>query len=299
VGGINTYFICWAAREAGLRVALSGLGGDELFAGDSIFPDTLRLVRLTRLARMVPAALRRTLVPLLHTFFVRTTTRDAAGRAAAAWSSPNVLPHPYFLTRSLFPLTDLSRLTEPRIRPVAVNADGITLEPTWLGWLERAVDAARKLDPVASITWVEMRSYMASTLLRNADSVSMAHSLEMRVPLLDTPLVEFVNSLPDAARIHHREKKALLIAAVRDLLPQGILAQRKRTLTLPWEEWLRGPLRARVEASLADLAPGLATHVHAKGARDVWTAFLSGETSWSHPWSLYVLNEWCRRHLTA
>jgi asparagine synthase (glutamine-hydrolysing) len=121
----------------------------------------------------------------------------------------------------------------------------------------------------------------------------------VRVPLLDTPLVEFVASLSDAARQRPGAQKTLLVEAIGDLLPQEILTQRKRTFTLPWEEWLRGPLRLRLEASLADPAPALAPHLRAQGVHSVWEAFLGGKTSWSRPWSLYVLNEWCRRHLAA
>jgi len=127
--------------------------------------------------------------------------------------------------------------------------------------------------------------------------VSMARSLEVRVQLLDTPLVEFVGALPDAARRRNGIAKALLIESVGDLLPQEILAQRKRTFTLPWEQWLRGPLRKKMEASFADIAPALAAHVHQDGVREVWSAFLAGKTSWSRPWSIYAVNEWCRRNL--
>jgi asparagine synthase (glutamine-hydrolysing) len=175
----------------------------------------------------------------------------------------------------------------------------VTLEPTWLGWLERTADEARKLEPVAGISWLEMRTYMASTLLRDTDSVSMAQSLEVRVPLLDTPVVEFVETLPDAARRRPGVQKALLVEALGDLLPLEILAQRKRTFTLPWEEWLRGPLRARLEESFANPATSLGPYLRPGGIRGVWTDFLAGKTSWSRPWSLYVLNEWCRRHLAA
>jgi asparagine synthase (glutamine-hydrolysing) len=89
----------------------------------------------------------------------------------------------------------------------------------------------------------------------------------------------------------------LLVDAIGDLLPQEILAQKKRTFTLPWEQWLRGPLRKRMEASFADVAPALMPHVHADGIREVWSAFLAGNTSWSRPWSIYAVNEWCRRNL--
>ena len=212
--------------------------------------------------------------------------------------SPDALPHPYFFTRALFPVgAELSRLIEPRFRPSSVAADGVTLEPTWLGWLERAADGARKLEGMSGTSWLEMRCYMASMLLRDTDAVSMARSLEVRVPLLDTPLVEFVGGLPDGVRRREGIGKALLKDAVGDLLPQEILIQKKRTFTLPWEEWLRGPLRKRVEASFATPAASLATYIHGDGVREVWGAFLAGKTSWSRPWSIYVVNEWCRRQL--
>ena len=296
--GINTYFVSWAAREAGLKVALSGLGGDELFGGYATFSDTPRTKGLIRMAWFVPAPLRNTVAPLLRAAIAGRSSPDAARKAIAAWLSPDALPHPYFFTRALFPAgAELSRLIEPRFRPSTVGADGVTLEPTWLGWLERAADGARKLEGMGSVSWLEMRCYMASTLLRDTDSVSMSRSLEVRVPLLDTPLVEFVGALPDAARRRDGTAKALLSAAIADLLPQNILAQKKRTFTLPWEEWLRGPLRKRLETSLAEPAPGLAAYLRGDGVRQVWSAFLAGKTSWSRPWSIYVLNEWCRRHL--
>jgi asparagine synthase (glutamine-hydrolysing) len=297
--GINTYFVSWAAGEVGLKVALSGLGGDELFAGYASFANTALLKRLTRLAWFVPRPLRRATSPLVASIIGTRLSRDAAGKAVAAWTDPDTLPHPYFYTRALFPLGQLERLVEPRFRPSTVGADGVTLEPTWLGWLDRTAGEAGKLEPVAATAWLEMRCYMASTLLRDTDSVSMARSLEVRVPLLDTPLVEFVRSLPDAARRRARKQKALLVEALAGLLPEEILGQRKKTFTLPWEEWLRGPLRPRLESSFADIAPSLAPHLRAEGVRSVWTAFLGGQTSWSRPWALYVLNEWCKRQLAA
>ena len=295
--GINTYFVSWAAREVGLKVALSGLGGDELFAGYRTFADTPKLARLVRLAWFAPAPLRRVVAPILRALFAWQSGSGAARKAMDAWLLPDALPHPYFFARELFPVSDLSRLTNPRFRPSTVNADGVTLEPTWLGWLQRAADTARKLEPIGAVSWLEMRSYMLNTLLRDTDSVSMAQSLEVRVPLLDTPLVEFVGSLPDAARQRPGIQKALLVQALSGILPAEILSQRKRTFTLPWEEWLRGPLRARLERSFGDPAPAFAAHMHADGVRSVWNAFLAEKTSWSRPWALYVLNEWCRRHL--
>ena len=295
--GINTYFVSWAAREVGLKVALSGLGGDELFAGYPTFSDTPKLARLERISHLLPGPFRRVSSPLLKTLFARGSSPDAAKKISDAWNMPDVFPHPYFFTRLLFPPSDLHRLIDPLFHSSRIGPDGASLDPTWLAWLERTADQSRPMQSIAGISWLELRTYMNSTLLRDTDSVSMARSLEVRVPFLDTPLVEFMCALPDSARVQPNEKKALLLKALDGLLPAEILQQKKRTFTLPWEEWLRSSLRPKLEASFSNLAPALAGHLHAAGVRGVWDNFLHGQTTWSRPWSLYVLNEWCRRHL--
>ena len=193
--------------------------------------------------------------------------------------APDTLPHPYFFTRTLFPVAELSRLIEPRAF-VRARERGRRHAGTDVGGATRALsDVARKLEPIAAISWLEMRSYMVNTLLRDTDSVSMAQSLEVRVPLLDTPLVEFVASLPDAARLRPGMQKALLAEAIGDIFPKQVFEQRKRTFTLPWKEWLRGPLRARISSvSLGDLSPALTPHVHANGVKSVWQDFIAGKT---------------------
>jgi asparagine synthase (glutamine-hydrolysing) len=125
----------------------------------------------------------------------------------------------------------------------------------------------------------------------------MSQSLEVRVPFLDTALVEYVLSLPASAKSSAGHPKALLVAAMGDSLPEKIVSQPKRTFTFPWEIWLRGKLGERVMASMSDWSATLQPHIDAHFAMAVWRDFLRGRTTWSRPWSLYVLNEWARRNL--
>ena len=93
--------------------------------------------------------------------------------------------------------------------------------------------------------------------------------------------------------------KALLVEALSDVLPDEVVGQSKRTFTLPWEVWLRGPLGVRLSQDLANLTPPLQQYMNPRAVRGAWQNFVIGQTNWSRPWSLYVLNEWVRRHLTG
>jgi asparagine synthase (glutamine-hydrolysing) len=167
----------------------------------------------------------------------------------------------------------------------------------WWDWLSQSAEQARTLDPFTTVTCLEARSYLVNTLLRDTDSMSMAHSLEVRVPFLDHPLVEFVTELPQEVKLGKGTAKALLVAALQDLLPAEVVQQTKRGFTFPWATWLRGPLKENIENGFKELAPGLSEAINAEEASGIWQSYLEGETSWSRPWSLYVLNEWVKRNL--
>ena len=163
-------------------------------------------------------------------------------------------------------------------------------------WLDSVAKQAEPFEAFTAVSWLESRSYLVNTLLRDTDSMSMAHSLEVRVPFLDHSLIEFMGGLPLAAK--RGEPKALLIEALRDLLPTEVVNKPKQAFTLPWERWLRGALSGKVESGLAEMAPPLRGALEPAEVQKVWRQFQAGETSWSRPWSLYVLNEWAKRHLT-
>lgn len=286
--GINTYFVSWAARKSGLKVALSGLGSDELFGGYTSFRATRQIKHLIGAAGFVPRPLRAFIANHFRHSKSSRGSRDAVRKASAAWLDPSLFPHPYFFTRALFtPQTVISHLHGAAL--------GWESSP-WSHWIETATQQASQMDSFTAVSWLEMRSYLLCTLLRDTDSMSMSHSLEVRVPFLDAALVEYVLSLPSSVKYASERPKALLVAAMADLLPEKIVNQPKRTFTFPWEIWLHGKLGDRVVASLSDWSSVLEPYIGAQFAMAVWKDFLRGRTTWSRPWSLYVLNEWVRRN---
>jgi asparagine synthase (glutamine-hydrolysing) len=286
--GINTYFVSWAARQAGLKVALSGLGGDEIFGGYSTFRSTPGAQSAASLAETLPSGLRTTMAVVAERVFERFHKKDAHRKMAALWRDPNFLPHPYFYTRLLFTPSQALGL---------LKGNGHDAPEPWKDWLEQTARGSKELDDFTAVSCLESRSYMVDTLLRDTDSMSMAHSLEVRVPFLDHALVEFVSRLPGSVKQTSGVPKSLLVDAVADLLPGEVVSQPKRTFTLPWEHWLRGALRKQVEAELKDLAPPLEQSLIGRAVRHIWSDFLRGRTSWSRVWSLFVLNRWAHQHL--
>ncbi|HXA78390.1 MAG TPA: asparagine synthase (glutamine-hydrolyzing) [Candidatus Acidoferrales bacterium] len=289
--GINTYFVSWAARQAGLKVALSGLGSDEFFGGYSPFRSTSKVARAAATARLLPRPLRAFLAGGLARTNAFGSSPDSSRKATAAFLDPDALPHPYFFTRLLF--TPHAVVSALRVK------SSLWSDSLWWRWLADSSRRASSMDAFTAVSWLELRSYMLNTLLRDTDTMSMSHSLEVRVPFLDAPLVEYVLSLPANAKRGDARPKALLIEALGDLLPEEIVAQRKRTFTFPWEHWLRGALGKRVAAGLAEWSPALEPQLGGHFAQDVWRDFLAGRTTWSRPWSLYVLNEWVKRNVSV
>jgi asparagine synthase (glutamine-hydrolysing) len=289
--GLNTYFVSRAAAQSGLKVALSGLGSDEIFGGYSTFESTPRAAFVAGLGRWIPGPLRRFTAGAA----VRIAAGDAVRKAAAAWRSPTDFPHAYYFTRLLFTPSRVRRLLAPYFDSKEYSGDH---NNPWRARMAETAKQAAKLDSFTGVSCFELQSYMVNTLLRDTDSASMASSLEVRVPFLDHRLVEFVGRLPKSAKYNRDVPKSLLVEALSDLLPDEVVGQSKRTFTLPWEVWLRGPLGVQLSQDLANLTPPLRKYLNPRAVRGAWQNFVIGHTTWSRPWSLYVLNEWIRHHVT-
>jgi asparagine synthase (glutamine-hydrolysing) len=289
--GLNTYFVSRAARRGGLKVALSGLGSDEIFGGYSTFVTTPRAAFVAGLGRFIPSPLRR----LTAAAAVRIAAGDGVGKAAAAWRSPRDFPHAYYFTRLLFTPSRVRRLLAPYFESKEYSKDR---DYPWRARMRETVRQAGRLDSFTSVSCFELQSYMVNTLLRDTDAASMANSLEVRVPFLDHRLVEFVGRLPRSAKYTAGVPKSLLVEALSDLLPDEVVGQSKRTFTLPWQVWLRGPLGVRLSQELSNLTPPLRQYMNPRAVRGAWQNFVIGQTNWSRPWSLFMLNEWVRQHVT-
>jgi asparagine synthase (glutamine-hydrolysing) len=141
---------------------------------------------------------------------------------------------------------------------------------------------------------LELGGYLSDTLLRDTDSMSMAHALEVRVPLIDHRLVERMLQVPGEAKLRESKQKWLLVEAVGNL-PAEVTNRPKRGFELPFKHWLQSALRGRIEDSLH--SPRAAKLLNPGAARAVWKSFLAGRTTWSRVWSLYVLTQWAALNL--
>ncbi len=272
--GINTFVVSRAARESGLTVALSGIGGDELFGG---YPSFRRVPHLRRLA-MAPNWSRLVAAGAVSRLRPDNDQLRKLRRYLVEPRRPDLLPER--LGRELFAFEDTAALL-PSVTGTSDTDRAEMISPA-------------NGDAFNAVSHYELSHYTRNVLLRDTDAMSMANSLEVREPLLDHRLVELVASLPGALKSSGGGPKPLLVSAVGHLLPRELLGLPKMGFTLPFPLWLRGELRSVVEETLLDPRVGgqVAEILDPKVVTAIWQRHQRGLASWVRPWSLYVLKRW-------
>jgi asparagine synthase (glutamine-hydrolysing) len=282
--GLNTYAVAGAARRAGITVALSGLGGDELFAGYPVFLRSHVLLQ-RRWIGSFPKGLRGMVGDLYSAWRPEPSARKQAEVLAGDYFD---LEHTYPVSRAMFLEREVRRLFPAASRrPNRVHS-----------WLLEALHPSGPgfaLPFLSKVSLAELRTYCSDVLLADADAVGLAQGLEIRAPFLDVRLVTEALAAPDTATWPVPPKR-LLVAALGDGLPPGVAGRPKQGFRLPLSDWMRGPLNDYCAAGIAAAAglPGLSrTHVEL-----VWTTFLGGSPRWNaeRVWLLVVLGHYTERH---
>lgn len=282
-----TFLVSEVARKA-VKVVLSGDGGDEVFGGYDTY---VAQMLATRYERWLPALLRERALPQLSRLvppqpakkgFINKAKRFVEGAAL-----PPVLQH----TRWMMFMNPAQkrRLFRPDVYQ-ALNGDAA-------GALMASYFAETKeRDPLAQQQFVDVKTYLVDDILTKVDRMSMAVSLEARVPLLDHRIVEFALNLPPEMKLDGRNTKAILRKAVDGILPSEVLEKPKEGFSIPLKHWLRDELRPLM---LDLLAPETVRRrgLFEPSCISAWTEeHLARHVNHSHRlWALMVFEIWCRQ----
>ncbi len=263
--GPNTFIVSEAVKKRGLTVALSGLGGDELFAGYDGFKRFYHLQQFSK--------------PWKWSFGLRKMGSTAfKGKQKELLELPTAsITNFYPLQRSVFSVSEVAALV-----PNSTNKNT---------YLESVNTGA--LPILSQYSVAELTGYTQSVLLKDTDQMSMANSLEVRVPFFDHDLIEYVLGIPDAIK-YPTFAKSLLVESLHPLLPDEIVHRPKMGFSFPWEDWLRGDLKAYCEQQLQALSNrGILSK---SGVEQLWNRFLNRDkdVKWSKIWLLVSLEQWLK-----
>lgn len=206
IDGLNTFTVSALAREHGMKVVLSGLGGDELFGGYSSFTKIPKMLRLHPVLSRVPG-----LASLLQ------RGKPQHRRMADFLRSAGTVEDAYGALRGIFSKGEAAALT------------------AWITGSKISQTGQTGQTIADAISELELTRYMRNQLLRDSDVMSMAHGLELRVPFVDRVLCEQTSMIPAAERL--RGHKSLLTDAVPEV-PEWVVNQKKRGFLFPYQKWL-------------------------------------------------------------
>ncbi len=276
--GPNTYIVSKATKHAGVTMALSGLGGDEAFAGYDVFKRMTDINKKSYL-NILPLALRKIPASVL-----KAKNKSVAGDKiyeVLTQSKVNV-SSAYPISRKVFSDSQIEGLLK-------------THQTNNLSALISKIKKTDKEHLLSYVSALEINTYMQNILLRDTDQMSMAVALEVRVPFLDYKLLEFVLSVKDEFKYPSTPKK-LLIDSLGDLLPDEVVNRPKMGFTLPWKHWLKNELKSFCEENIQSLSKR--DFVNEKAVLNLWQQFLKDDArvSWSRVWHLIVLENWLTKN---
>jgi asparagine synthase (glutamine-hydrolysing) len=287
---IPTYRVCQLARRH-VTVALSGDGGDESFGG-------YRRYRLhlgeERLRAAMPLALRRPVFGLLGRAYPKLDWAPRMFRAKTTFEA---------LARNSVEayLSSVSFLHEPLraqlySAPLRADLGGYRA----LEVFQRHAHDADTEDPLALIQYLDLKTYLVGDINTKVDRASMAHSLEVREPLMDHQLVEWLATLPSDLKIRNGESKYLLKKTMEGRLPDEIMYRPKMGFAVPLARWFRGPLRDRVRATFDGGVLAECGYFNASCLKRIADEHLSGMRDYSTPiWTLLMFESFLRNTLGA
>lgn len=285
IDGLNTFVISRAVRKLGIKVALSGLGSDELFGGYPSFRDVPRMARVGRRMAWCPRGVRRGAVAVATARKPRAVARKLSDMMAKGGSLSDL----YFHRRRTLSDREMNDL---RFSPLSLGLTPHYQHPSLTGGFDEG-------DAVRTISELESRFYQGNMLLRDSDVMGMAHGLEIRVPFLDRRLLDTVHALPGSVRLPPRAPgKHLLRGAFTDLLRPDLLDRPKTGFTLPLSRWMLGPLRGVCQQSLRACTE--IAELPGPAVRRVWDEFVREPAGpqWTRALSLVALGNYVHSHVS-
>ena len=271
--GPNTYVVSKYTKEAGITMALSGIGGDELFGGYPVFNRLPTLLKGAALD-LIPISARKLFASILQINKSVATKKIGWLLNEKKWNFNSL----YHLNRMICDANTVNSM-------LSYQKD-LELPDLSSFYFKDSI--------MSSISLAEYQTYLQNVLLRDADQMSMAHALEVREPFMDHKLIEFVLGLPDRFKKGIYSKQ-LLIDALGDLLPEEVYNRPKMGFTFPWRLWLQTDLKSFCEERINSLAKR--SYFNSE-VLVFWKRFLDNdkEVSWSRIWLLVVLEDWMQNN---
>ncbi len=287
---IPTYRVCQLARKR-VTVALSGDGGDENLAGYRRY----RYAMAEQSVRgRIPEMLRKPVFGTLGRVYPKADWAPRVLRAKTTFEAlSRDLVEGYFHGVSIMTDAMRARLFSDKFR---AGLQGYSAIDVMRGHAAKSPTD----DPLSMIQYLDMKTYLPGDILTKVDRASMAHALEVRVPLLDHKLVEWISGLPPEMKLKGSEGKYIFKKSMEKYLPHDILYRRKQGFAVPLASWFRGPLRARVQQAL--LGPALADTGMFNQAylRELVEQHLSGRRDYSAPiWTLLMFEAFLKKEMQA